>query len=274
MLFGYCYKLRPSGEQVETMENWLNMLRANYNFCLRDRIEAYEQVKQPKLGIYSDLTTKAPCYPLTCSVSKNSELGYPWKETKKKGGQKRSPYEQQSSDLPNLKQTHPWYKTIYSSVLQQNLRRLNIAFQNFFEGSGYPKFKRKHNFRSFKYPPGQVKFEENKVELPGIGWMKYYKSREIPDGFTLKSVTVKKKANGWYLSVQIEDKNVPQSSPKSLDQVKTVIGCDLGVKKLLALSNGKQIANPQFEKQLERRKTLRQKRASRKKRGSRNQKSL
>ncbi|WP_231599560.1 hypothetical protein [Crocosphaera watsonii] len=40
------------------MTNWLSMLRSHYNFCLRDRIEAYEQVKSPKLGNYSDLKKK------------------------------------------------------------------------------------------------------------------------------------------------------------------------------------------------------------------------
>jgi len=41
------------------------MLRAHYNFCLRDRIESYEQVKSPKLGDYCDLNTEAECYPFS-----------------------------------------------------------------------------------------------------------------------------------------------------------------------------------------------------------------
>jgi putative transposase len=85
-------------------------------------------------------------------------------------------------------------------------------------------------------------------------------------------VTVRQKADGWYVSISIEDKSIPQSQPKDLEQVKSVIGCDLGIKKIMALSNGEQIKNPQFEKQLERTKTIRQLRASHKKRGSKNQK--
>jgi putative transposase len=88
----------------------------------------------------------------------------------------------------------------------------------------------------------------------------------------LRSVTVRQKADGWYVAIQIEDKSIPQSQPKDLHQVKSVIGCDLGVKKLVALSNGEQIKNPNFEKQLEKTKTIRQRRASRKKRGYNNQK--
>lgn len=267
MILAYKYKLKPNSSQKAIMVNWLGMLRSNYNFCLRDRIDSYEQVTQPKLGNYFDLRTKAECCPLTCSVSKNSQLGEPFK-----GNKKRNTYELQSSELPNLKKTRIWYKTIHSTVLQQNLRKLDTAFKNFFEGKGYPKFKTKQRFKSFNYPPNQVKLKGNKIYLPSIGWMRFFQSRQIPEGFSLKSVTVRQKADGWYVSISIEDKSIPQSQPKDLEQVKSVIGVDLGVKKLLALSNGEQIKNPNFEKELERIKTIRQRRASRKKRGSKNQK--
>ena len=120
MILAYKYKLKASLSQEIIMTNWVSMLRSHYNFCLRDRIEAYEQVKYPKLGNYSDLKTKAPCCPLTCSISPQSQLGEPFK----KSGKKRNAYEMQSSELTFLKQARPWYKKIHSTVLQQNLRRL------------------------------------------------------------------------------------------------------------------------------------------------------
>lgn len=268
MLISYQFKLKPKLSQVAAMEQWLNMLRAHYNFCLRDRIESYEQVKFPKLGNYCDLKTEAECCPLTCSVSKNSNLGYPYKAN----GKKRDAYEQQSSELSTLKKVRPWYKQVHSTVLQQNLKRLETAFKNFFEGRGYPKFKTKQRFKSFNYPPNQVQVKGNKIYLPKIGWMTFFQSRPFPEGFALRSVTVRNKADGWYISIGLENKDVPQSSPKTVEEVKSVIGGDLGSTKLIALSNGEQIANPQFEKRLERTKTIRQRRASRKKRGSKNQK--
>jgi putative transposase len=267
MIIAYKYKLKPNSSQVATMVNWLDLLRCHYNFCLRDRLDSYEQVSQPKLGGYCDLKTQAECCPLTCSVSKNSQLGEPYK-----GNKKRNAYEMQSSELPSLKQARPWYTKVHSTVLQQNLRKLDTAFKNFFDGRGYPKFKTKQRFKSFNYPPNQIKLKGNKIYLPSIGWMRFYQSRLIPDGFELRSVTVRQKADGWYVAIQIEDKTIPQSLPKDLDSIKSVIGVDLGIKKLLALSNGEQIKNPQFENQLERTKSLRHRRASRKKRGSRNQK--
>lgn len=268
MLISYQFKLKPKLSQIAVMEQWLNMLRAHYNFCLRDRIESYEQVKSLKLGNYCDLNTEGECCPLTCSVSKNSNLGYPYKGN----GKKRNAYEQQSSELSTLKKARPWYKSIHSTVLQQNLKRLEVAFKNFFEGRGYPKFKTKQRFKSFNYPPNQVQVKGNKIYLPKIGWMTFFKSRPFPEGFALRSVTVRKKADGWYISIGLEDKDVPQSCPKTLEKITSVVGGDLGSNKLLALSNGEQITNPQFEKRLERTKTIRQRRASRKKKGSKNQK--
>ena len=52
MFVAYCFKLKPNTTQAIKMTNWLFMLRANYNFNLRDRIEAYEQVVWQKLGSF------------------------------------------------------------------------------------------------------------------------------------------------------------------------------------------------------------------------------
>ena len=53
MILAHVYKLKPSDSQSKKMNDWLNLLRAFYNFCLRDRIEAYEQVRSPIMGNYS-----------------------------------------------------------------------------------------------------------------------------------------------------------------------------------------------------------------------------
>lgn len=280
MFLAYVFKLKPNKRQVILMSDWLDMLRATYNYCLRDRIEAYEEVKQPRLGEYSNLNNAAPCCPLTCSVSKNTSLGYPWKAGKnkqktlekgKKYNPRRSAYDQQASELPILKRTRPWYQQIHSTVLQQNLKRLNEAFKKFFnEGFGYPKFKRRSRFRSFSYPPGQVQLNNNAIYLPSIGWCKFFKSREIPVGFQVKTVTVRRKADGWYVSLRLEDKTVPNPPKIQLSQIKTAIGADLGLNKLVSLSNGETVKNPKFFERIERKLKIRQRKASRKKKGSKN----
>ncbi len=266
MFAAYCYKLKPNKNQANLMSNWLSMLRSSYNFCLRDRIEAYEQASKPVLGNYSRLDNQGECCPLTCSVSKNATIGIPWKNN----GKKRNAYEQQSSNLPILKKERPWYKNIHSTVLQQNLKRLHKAFDNFFQGKGYPKFKNRSKFRSFSYPPGQVKVDNNAVYLPGIGLMTYFNSRTILQGFKIKTVTVRRKADGWYVSFRLEDKTVPDVEKIELSQVKTAIAGDLGINKLISLSDDTIVPNPKFFQKYERRKAIRARRASRKKKGSKN----
>ncbi|MGK7872224.1 MAG: RNA-guided endonuclease InsQ/TnpB family protein, partial [Xenococcaceae cyanobacterium] len=152
-----------------------------------------------------------------------------------------------------------------------NLKRLDKAFQNFFkEKRGYPRFKTRQKFRSFNYASGQVTIEGDRVHLPRIGWMRFYLSRPMTDGFSIKTVTIRKKSDGWYMSVTLEDKSVPAPMPIDSNQVKRAIGVDLGIKKLASLSQGSIIPNPQFYKQVERRRTIRYRAASRKQKGSRN----
>ncbi len=267
MILAHLYKLKPSSSQSQKMNDWLNMLRSFYNFCLRDRIEAYEQVRSPIMGNYSRLDNQGSCCPLTCSVSKSASVGYPWSNKNKK----RSAGHQQSSYLPKLKQLRPWYQDIDANVQQMNLRRLNEAFNKFFDGSGnYPKFKTRSKFRSFSYVPGQVKIEGNKVRLPGIGWCRFYLSRPLPEGFAVRTVTVRRKSDGWYMSVRLENKDVPDIQPIDTKQVKTAIAADLGIRKLVSLSNGETVVNPQYAKKLRRRKAIFARRASRKVKGSKN----
>lgn len=263
MLISYTYKLDPSRNQSTTMEKHVEMLRLQYNFRVRERTEAYEQAASPILGNYCDLKTKAECCPLTCTVSKNALYGDPW--TSK--GKKRSALAQQDADLPNLKKERPWYGQIQHHVLQQMLRQVDNAFQRFFKGLGrYPKLKRRGKFRSFSYPPGDVRFSGNRVRLPGIGWMRYFQSRKFPDGFAVRSVTVRRKTDGWFISVRLQDDSVPTLPIER--EVKTAIGVDLGIAKLASLSTGETIPNPRFGQKSERRRKILHTSASRKQKGS------
>ena len=263
MQIAYTYKLSPSCQQLLVMAHHLEMLRLQYNYRIRERTEAYEQASQPKLGNYCELRTGAECCPLTSSVSKKALHGSPWKTN----GKRRSALAQQDADLPNLKRERPWYGAIQHHVLQQMLRRVENAFERFFKGEGgYPKPKRTGKYRSWSYPPGDVRFTGNKVRLPGIGWCRFFQSRVFPDGFAVRTVTVRRKADGWYISVQLSDETVPDMPTP--DTVKSAVGVDLGIKKLASVSTGDLIANPQYSKKAQRRRQLLARRASRKKKGS------
>ena len=43
MLLIYQYKFRHSNQPLEKLSGWLNMLRATYDWCLRERIESWHQ---------------------------------------------------------------------------------------------------------------------------------------------------------------------------------------------------------------------------------------
>lgn len=199
----------------------------------------------------------------------------------------RSAFEMQCVTLPQLKIAKPpaafpplhggklcggRYKRINAQVIQQTLRQLDTAFQNFFKHDrGYPKPKRRSHFRSFSYPPGAgVKIQNNHIYLPGIGWCRFFLSRQIPKGFAIRTVTVRRKSDGWYVSVRLEDKTIPLSPVKTPDEVITALGADVGIRKLIALSSGEIISNPRFSKQVEKRRRRLHRAASRKKKGSKN----
>ena len=155
-------------------------------------------------------------------------------------------------------------------------------------GRGFPNFKSRSNFRSFQYKPNDVKIKGSKVYLPSVGWMRFHNSRPIPDGFCIRTVTIRAKTDGWYMSVRIEDKSIPDFPIPNDTDIKTVVGeaatCDLlcnsrsiggldmGIGKLVYCSDGSAFSNPKYatSKKMRRRLKIRQRRVSRKKKGSRN----
>lgn len=125
----------------------------------------------------------------------------------------------------------------HSQVQQQKLKDLRRAFDDFFDPEQplkeHPVFKRKVDGRdSFRYPHG-FKIENRRIFLPKIGWVGFYKSREIEG--TPKNVTVKQHAGHWYIAVQCEIEVQDPVSRVSHDQL---IGGDLGVSRFLTLSDG------------------------------------
>lgn len=151
--------------------------------------------------------------------------------------------------------------------LQQGLRHLQTAFSNFFAGRAqYPVFKKKRNGGSaeftksaFKWRNGQL-FLAKSLEPLAIRW-----SRAIPEGAEPSTVTVKLSPSGrWTVSllVDIEIEPLPESPH--------VVGIDLGITSLMALSTGEKIANPKGFKAKRAKLRKAQKALSRKQKGSNN----
>jgi putative transposase len=244
---------------------------------LRDRIKVgHQEFIQID---YCDLKRRVGITLLTGRLVRGTKLDNPWKtgegKTKKAGEKHQSPKRSaslmQDANLINLKASRPWYRNIDAAVLQSIPARVNESFNKFFNG-GFPKFNGRHDFKSFSYKPGHVKIKGSKIYLPKIGWMRFYNSRSMPDGFDIRTVTVKQKADGWYVSVIIENKTVPDFPIIPDSEIKTITGCDMGLTKLVYLSDGSALNRPGFatNKKTKGLMRVRQQRVSRQQKESKN----
>lgn len=123
---------------------------------------------------------------------------------------------------------------VHSQVLQQCLKDLDRAYANLFAGIAEPPtFRKKFLSDSFRFPQG-FKVEGNRVYLPKIGWVAFWKSRDIEG--TIKNVTVSRHGDHWYVSFQVE-----VEIPDPLHPSDAAIGIDMGIATFAALSDGQRI---------------------------------
>jgi putative transposase len=70
--------------------------------------------------------------------------------------------------------------------------------------------------------------------------------RPIPTGFKVKTGTVIREADGWYISLTLEDKTVPVTVAEIQPTDENTLGIDLGITNYVYLSNGERVENPRF----------------------------
>lgn len=147
-------------------------------------------------------------------------------------------YTKCAKDLTFLKKEKEFLKEVDSISLQQALRHLDTAFQNFFQKpkTGFPKFKSKKNTNSYttECVNNNIKLEKGTVCLPKIGKIKVKQHRNIPENYRLKSATVSQSASGkYYVSILFEYENqVQKTEPQSF------LGLDFSMHELYVDSNG------------------------------------
>ena len=179
-------------------------------------------------------------------------------------------YSAQQNSLPALKKEIPDYKTVHSQVLQDVLRRIDRAYQNFFEGrAGYPKFRNRDNYRSFTYPQVDVVREtfqrEGFIYLSKIGFVKIIAHRQFESDRVFQ-INVIRKSNKWYANLTVE---LPEPE-QTMGDIEKSIGVDMGLLHFYALSDGTIVDTPRFLRKSEQKLTKLQRRLSRKKKGSKN----
>ncbi len=122
----------------------------------------------------------------------------------------------QLNALPDAKREFPRLGEPPSQVLQQAIKQLHRAWENFQErGFGFPRFKKHGQVKSLLFP----QFKESPIigqyiRLPKIGAISINLHRSIPEGFVVKQVRIIKKADRWYASINIQcDVSVPDPMP-------------------------------------------------------------
>ncbi len=183
-LQAYKYELRPNGQQRRDMRRFAGSCRFVFNKALAWQKQHYAADSTAKFS-YTALANMLPLW-------------------------KREP-------------TTQWLKAAPSQSLQQALKDLERAYQNFFaKRADFPRFKKKGHSDSFRYPQGcKLDQENSRIFLPKLGWVRYRNSREVLG--TVKNVTVSHSCGKWFVSIQTE-REVEKPIAKG-----DALGIDMGI---------------------------------------------
>jgi len=248
MRTSYQYKIKPTKEQAEKIDKILEMLRCQYNYLLAQRFEWYEQNRSP-----IDRCSLIVCYLPELKEQPN--------------------YYNRKASLTQLKKDRPWYKEIHSQVLQEVPKKVELAFDRWLKGdskgkkSGRPRFKGAGQYKTFTFPQfKQHHFVNNRITLSKIGDVKVIVHRQIPEAFNIKTVSVTKKADGYYVTLSLDDKTVPSIKPDFNPD--NIVGIDVGLIDFIVTSDNERIAAPKHLRKAERKLKSAQRRVSRRQKGS------
>jgi putative transposase len=226
------YRLYPSRVQVAALEHQLAEACRLYNACLQERRECYRATG--KTLTYYDQAAQL-------------------KEIRADG----------ACELANF------------SASQEVLRRVDRAFAAFFRRlrerrgkAGYPRFRSARRYDSLTFPSygdGVGLLETGKLRVQGVGPIKAKLHRPV-DG-TIKTVTIKRQADRWFVcfSVECEPEPLPASS--------RAVGSDVGLEAFATLSDGSTIENPRYRLASERRLRVAQRKVARRTKRSRRRRS-
>ena len=183
---------------------------------------------------------------------------------------------EQLKKLTDLKRAKEWLREIDSCALQACVYNLDDAFQKFFKGNGYPRFRAKGVHESFrtnntlntyknkKYESIRIDLKKRIITLPKLKEVKFRGFRTTKEIVgKIKSATISEYASKYFVSILVEVPFIKYSLKPT-----SIVGLDLGIKDFIVTSNGEKLKNE--VKINEKRLKGLQKRLSRCKAGSKN----
>lgn len=140
------------------------------------------------------------------------------------------------------KEEFPWMYEVTKYAAQQPFIFLDLAFKEWMKDltsskskhlkKSRPMFKKKGKCQDSFYVGGdQVKVNADKVKVPNLGWVTM--AEPIKYGGHIRSMTISRQADKWYVSFSIEIDLCPLPSKNQ-----AACGVDLGIKTLATLSQG------------------------------------
>lgn len=183
---------------------------------------------------------------------------------------RRFSFASQCREVTMLRAEIDWLKAPPANTLQQALKDLDRAYQNWWAGrAAAPTPRRKGINDSFRFPdPLSIKVERTgrssgQIKLPKLGWIRLRGWQPIQG--EIRNATVSRRGGQWHVAVQWQ-REAAEPATSTLPPV----GLDLGVTVFAALSDGTSIAPVNPGKKALRSLRRVQRNLSRKKRGSAN----
>ena len=137
-----------------------------------------------------------------------------------------------------------WIKDVSSKSVKQAMIYGEKAFKNFFKGlSAFPVFKKKgkNELGAYFVKNGKKDFEfyRHKIKIPSLKFVRVKEYGYIPKNANIKSGTISKIADRYFLSLVIEVEDIVETENMSSKG----LGIDLGIKDTAICSDGKVFKN-------------------------------
>ena len=183
---------------------------------------------------------------------------------------RRFSFAQQCRELTALRRGVDWLRDCPVHALQNALRDVDRAYQNWWAGrASAPQFRRKGDRDSFRegdpacFELRRTGRKTGMVRIPKVGWVRVRGWYAIPGD--MRSLTVSRRAGVWSVSIQWR-REVVEPAPSVLPP----LGIDMGVAVALATSDGRLIEGPRAYDAARDRLAFLQRAVARKQRGSAN----
>ncbi len=175
-------------------------------------------------------------------------------------------YYGQKKALPVWKQTHAELRDVHSQILQDVVKRVDLAFQAFFrrvkagETAGFPRMKGVGQYDSFTFTQGGYAIGTDYLALFKVGAVKAVFHRTVEGA--IKTRTIRKRGSKWFacFCCEVEAEPLPASAES--------VGIDVGLTHFATLSDGSAVPNPRFLRKDEKALAKAQRKLSKQKRGT------